>query len=131
MKKLTTKQKAFIEELPKNQWNGTKAALAAGYSKNSAGVMACRLLRNPRISEELEKRTTEIVQKTDVEVGEIIVALREIAFGSRATNTERFRALDLLGRYKAMFTDRKIIEDSQMQQELTEHEQRKPSDWQV
>ena len=83
MKELTAKKKTFIEKLPKNQWNGTKAAIAAGYSEKSAGVMACRLLKNPRVSEELEKRTSEIVQKTDVEVGEIIVTLREIAFGDR------------------------------------------------
>ena len=66
-----------------NRWRGARPAIAAGYSEKSAGVMACRLLRNPRVSEELEKRTSEIVQKTDVEVGEIIVTLREIAFGDR------------------------------------------------
>lgn len=119
MSELTAKQKAFIEELPKNQWNGSRAAIAAGYAQKSAGVMACRLLKNPRIAEELEKRTAEIVEKTEVEVGEIVAALREIAFGGRATNSERLKALDLLGRYKAMFCDRQIVETAERERELT------------
>lgn len=134
MKELTNKQKTFIEEIPKNQWNGTKAAIAAGYSEKSAGVMACRLLRNPRVSEELERRTVEIVQKTDVEVGEIIVALREIAFGTKATNSDRLRALDLLGRYKAMFTDRLKTENPEQLSELTaaqEKEARAYAKWRL
>ena len=57
MNELTAKQKAFIEELPKNQWNGTQAAIAAGYSEKSAGVMAHRLLKNPAIVKELDRRT--------------------------------------------------------------------------
>jgi hypothetical protein len=125
MSELTAKQKAFIEELPKNQWNGTRAAISAGYSPKSAGVMAHRLLKNPRIAEELEKRTAEIVNKTDVEVGEIISALCTIAFGGRATNSEKLRALDLLGRYKGMFSERRVIEDVTRQRELDEAERRR------
>jgi phage terminase small subunit len=123
MSELTAKQKAFIEELPKNQWNGTKAAIAAGYSAKNAGVMAHRLLKNPKIAEELAKRTAEIVSKTDVEVGEIIAALCTIAFGGRATNSDRLRALDLLGRYKGIFSEKRIIETVERQRELTEAEE--------
>ena len=113
MDELTAKQKAFIEELPKNQWNGTQAAIAAGYSAKSAGVMAHRLLKNPAIAKELDRRTAEIVEKTDVEVGEIIAELRQFAFGGRkATNSERLKALELLGKHLAMFTDRKVVEDA-------------------
>jgi hypothetical protein len=123
MSELTAKQKAFIEELPKQQWNGTKAAVAAGYAKNSAAVMAHRLLKNPKIAAELDERTAEIAEKNDVEVGEIVAALRTIAFGGRATNADRLRALDLLGRYKMMFADRHVIETGERQRELNEAEQ--------
>jgi phage terminase small subunit len=115
MSELTAKQKAFIEELPKNQWNGTKACIAAGYSAKSAGVMAHRLLKNPAIAGQLERRTAEIAEKTDVEVAEIIAALRKIAFGGKkATNSEILRALELLGKTKAMFTDRQITDVGKM-----------------
>ena len=87
MSELTAKQKAFIEAVPVNQWNGTKAALAAGYSKKNAGVMAHRLLKNPKIAKELEKRMAEIAEKTDVEIADVVTALRQIAFGGKkATN---------------------------------------------
>ena len=113
MSELTSKQKAFIEELPKNKWNGTKAAIAAGYSPKSAGVMAHRLLNNPQITKELEKRMEDIAEKTDVEIAEIVAALRQIAFGGKkATNTEALRALELLGKYKGMFLDRVRTEDT-------------------
>lgn len=49
-----------------------KAAFVAGYNEKSAGVMACRLLKNPQIAEKLEKRTVDIVHKADVEIGEIV-----------------------------------------------------------
>jgi phage terminase small subunit len=123
MSELTAKQKAFKEELPKNQWNGTKAAIAAGYSKKSAGVMAHRLLKNPKIAEELEKRMGEIAEKTDVEIAEIVAALRKFAFGGKkATNTEQLKALELLGKFKAMFTDRIETEQTEQVRELTERE---------
>ncbi|HLB75004.1 MAG TPA: terminase small subunit [Sedimentisphaerales bacterium] len=124
MNELRARQKAFIEALPANQWNGTRAAVAAGYSPKSAAVMAHRLLRNPKIAAELDKRTAQVAEKADVEVGEIIVALRTIAFGARATNADRLRALDLLGRYKAMFSDRHVIENGERQRELDEAERR-------
>jgi hypothetical protein len=59
-------------------------------------------LKNPKIIAELEKRTAEIARKNDVEIAEIVVALREIAFG-KAKNTERLKALELLGRHIGFF----------------------------
>ena len=118
MSELTDRQRAFIEQLPRNQWNGTKAAIAAGYAENSAAVMACRLLKDPKITAELDKRTVEIAEKNNVEVGEIIAALRKIAFGVKATNSERLKALDLLGRHLAMFAERHVIETPERQREL-------------
>ena len=130
MSELTAKQKAFIEELPKNQWNGTQAAIAAGYSAKSAGVMAHRLLKNPAIAKELDKRTAEIVERTDVEVGEVIAELRKYAFdrGHKATNSERLKALELLGKYKAMFTDRTVTENKGDAEAKTPAELRQEAD---
>ena len=38
--KLTPKQKAFVREYKKNGGNGTQAAIKAGYSENTADVIA-------------------------------------------------------------------------------------------
>ena len=121
MSELTAKQQRFIDEYPKD-FNATQAAIRAGYSAKSAGVMACRLLKNTQVSQEIEKRMGEIEQKNDVEVGEIILGLRNIAFGPKATNADRLRALDLLGKHKAIWTERHVFETGERQRELDEHE---------
>ena len=46
---LTTKQRAFVDEYLINGYNGTQAALKAGYSPNGADVQAFNLLRNTKI----------------------------------------------------------------------------------
>jgi phage terminase small subunit len=124
MAKLTGKQKLFIEELPKNNWNATAACIAAGYSKKGVRVTACRLMKNPVIAKELDKRTAQIAEKTGVEVGEIVAEIRKIAFGKRATNTEKLRALELLGKHLAMFTDRQVTEDVSDERPVTAAELR-------
>ena len=127
MSELTAKQKAFIEQLPLNQWNGTQAAIAAGYSAKSAGVMAHRLLKNPAIAEELDKRTAEIVEKTDVNVAEVIRELRKIGFAPpshRVSNSDRLRALELLGKHLTMWSDKHIFgkDETEEERELTAEE---------
>ncbi|MHC4496005.1 MAG: terminase small subunit, partial [Planctomycetota bacterium] len=78
MSEMTVKQKAFVEALPQNQWNGTKAAIKAGYSEKSAAVMACRLLKKPRIAAEIEKvkqRYLEELEQTDITIEELLKRL--------------------------------------------------------
>lgn len=117
MKELTTKQKAFVNELPQNQWNGTKAAIAAGYSEKSAGVMACRLLRNPKIAGEIAKLKQryqkELEQQTDINVKEIVKRLNRIYH--EAIEKSRYaaanRAVELLGKTIAAFKDVQLGEE--------------------
>lgn len=63
-KKLTPKQEAFCQEYIKD-FNGTQAAIRAGYSENTAKVTASENLTKPDIStkiEELKKSRSERVQ---------------------------------------------------------------------
>lgn len=59
-KKLTAKQKMFIEEYLVDS-NATQAATRAGYSKKTAYSIADEILRKPEVSEAIEKRRAEIV----------------------------------------------------------------------
>ncbi|MHC4133125.1 MAG: terminase small subunit, partial [Planctomycetota bacterium] len=95
---------AFVNEYVKD-YNATQAAIRAGYAKKYADRQAHKLVGNSRVKEAIEARRQEISRKADVEISEIVAELRSIAFtdGSR---TDKLRALELLGRYKAMFTDR-------------------------
>jgi len=128
MSELTEKQKAFVEELPKNQWNGTKAAIAAGYSEKSGGVMACRLLKNPRVAAEIDKvkerYQKELEHETDITISEIVKRLNRVYHEAidKGRYSDANKALELLGKYKAMFTDRHVNETAEVRK-LTEREQ--------
>lgn len=78
--KLNPKQKKFIEMyLGEAHFNGTKAAELAGYSgsKNTLGVTAYDLLRNPKIKEELDKVLSAMTMPSNV----VLTRLTEIAEG--------------------------------------------------
>lgn len=51
---LTRKQRAFVAEYVKD-WNGTQAAIRAGYSKRTANEQAARLLANVSIRAEVDR----------------------------------------------------------------------------
>ena len=59
MKKLTPKQQRFVEEYCVD-FNGTQAAIRAGYSKNTATEQASRLLRNVNIQAAIKERLDEL-----------------------------------------------------------------------
>ncbi|MHC4256508.1 MAG: terminase small subunit [Planctomycetota bacterium] len=119
-KPLTDKQYAFVNEYVKD-YNATQAAIRAGYAEKYADRQAYQLLEKTRVKEAIEARRQEISRKADVEISEIVAELRSIAFtdGSR---TDKLRALELLGRYKAMFTDR-FQNTTESHAQLTDEEQ--------
>src|ERR1700733_10302137 len=75
---LTVKESRFAEEYVKNQGNGTKAAIAAGYSPDSAAVIAANNLRRADIQARIDKW----VQQADVTPAEITNAVADIARSS-------------------------------------------------
>ena len=58
---LTPKEQAFAEHLVANGGNGTKAAIAAGYSAKGAHVTASRLKRNPKVLKFLREMSQEMI----------------------------------------------------------------------
>lgn len=58
MNELNERQQQFIEEYLID-FNGTQAAIRAGYAENGASVTAHHLLRNPKIREIVEERKAE------------------------------------------------------------------------
>lgn len=104
---LTDKQQAFCREYIKD-FNATQAAIRAGYSKKTAYSQGQRLLKNVVVKVEIGRLLAEIEAVSTVEIAEIVQELRKLAFSgtSYLNNTDKLRALELLGRYKAMFTDK-------------------------
>lgn len=147
MNELTDKQKAFCREYLKD-FNGTQAAIRAGYSEDTAKEIASQNFTKLNVQDHIQFLADKMNKKTDNTIERIILELQLIAFGSlrdvaewdaggmsiknskdlmdgkdrlvsevnetrteKSTNTkikmhDKLKALELLGRYHKMFTDK-------------------------
>ena len=102
----------FVEEYLKD-CNATQAAIRAGYSPKSANPQGARLLANASIQKAIAEAQAARAERVRVTVDEVVSELRRIAFGTKTADGVKVRALDLLGKHLAMFTEvrRHEIED--------------------
>lgn len=77
--KLSAKRQRFVDEYCID-FNGTQAAIRAGYSVNSANMQAARLLANDNIRKALDEKRLEIAESSKLKVSDVIDELRNIAF---------------------------------------------------
>lgn len=61
--KKVDKQNLFAKEYVVD-YNGTQAAIRAGYSEKSARTTACRLLKNPKILDKIKQNQKELIEKS-------------------------------------------------------------------
>jgi phage terminase small subunit len=73
---LTDKERRFCEEYPID-WNGTQAAIRAGYSVKTAYKIASENLQKPHIKAEIDKVRIKLRQNAEVSAGLIIDELRD------------------------------------------------------
>src|SRR5665213_3598658 len=76
---LTAKQMRFVQEYVAHG-NGTRAAIAAGYSAKTARAIACENLKKLEIKAEVEKRLKGRERKCELEASRAMEALGRIAF---------------------------------------------------
>ncbi len=74
---MTAKQKLFCSEYVKD-YNATQAAIRAGYSEKTAASQASRLLKDPKILEEIRKNQKELAESSCLSEEKIITNLEEI-----------------------------------------------------
>ena len=114
MPKLNEKQKRFAESYIKTM-DGGRSAIEAGYSERSAPSIASNLLKKPQVASHIHQLSSNIQERTEVEVGEIIAELRKVGFASpdkKVSNSDRLRALHLLGLTCALYTESHAFENS-------------------
>jgi len=99
--KTTAKQNKFCLEYLKD-FNATKAAERAGYSKKTAYSIGERLLRNVEIKKRVDEKIKKQANKTEVKISDIIKGFKDVAFGNEKTS-DKLKALELLGKYLGMF----------------------------
>lgn len=77
-KELTPKEEAFIQFYCSNGFNGTKAAISAGYGEDRARQTAHDIVTKRYISERIEAYKKEQANKNDVTIKEVIDNARYI-----------------------------------------------------
>lgn len=79
--KFTQKQELFCQEWVKDR-NATQAAIRAGYSKKTAGAIGNELLRNPKISERIDKARHQALMNATLTDQMIIDELKALGLWS-------------------------------------------------
>lgn len=85
---LNAKQELFAKEYLVDL-NITQAAIRAGYSKKTAHVQGCVLLKHPKVAELIEKGRARLSQKLEITQERVLAEYAKIAF---ADPTKFFKA---------------------------------------
>lgn len=96
--KLTAQQDKFCLMYRKYCGDGTKAAIAAGYSEKSAASMACQLLKNPKVQARIKKLADDAKRLTIMDTCERQERLTEIARNVHIDPAAAIRAIDILNK---------------------------------
>jgi phage terminase small subunit len=80
---LGARQARFIDEYLID-CNGTRAAIAAGYTKRTAAQAAWEVLRNPKVAKELSRRQKLLAERHAVTIDNVISELAKIGFSNAA-----------------------------------------------
>ena len=102
---LKGKQSRFVEAYcGVSKQNATDAARRAGYSKKTAGSMGALNLKKPHIQKAIAKRTQKALGKFGSD--EILAGILAIAQDRQASNKDRLKAYELLGKNKGLWVKR-------------------------
>ena len=104
--------------------NGTRSAIAAGYSEKSAYSQACTLLKKPEIQQRVRELHSENLGRSNITIDKVLADLEHDKLAARQASQYGVAksCTELQGKYLAMFTDRSLIEDVGKQREYTERE---------
>jgi len=104
-KKATDRQLVFAAEYIVD-WNGKQAAIRAGYSAKGAEVQASILLRTIKVRTEIERLLEDPIGKRNEIRSRVIKELEKIAYDDKLREDTRMRAMEMLGKHAAMFTEK-------------------------
>lgn len=79
MAELSEKQQAFIREYTKD-WNGTQAAIRAGYAPRTANEQASRMLANVNIADAVAREKARLIGEAGITAERIMKELAALAF---------------------------------------------------
>lgn len=104
---LRDKHEAFCQEYLKDL-HGTNAALRAGYGEKGARRTATRLLASPAVKMRIAELMAARAEETGADAAYVVRELMTNVTAARAKHdyNSSNRALELIGKHLAMFTDK-------------------------
>lgn len=115
---LTAKQAAFVQEYLVDL-NATQAAIRAGYSKRTAEKIGSENLQKPEIKDAIREAMDRREKRSNITQDFVLAELYKIATQGADDGPEsslkysnKLKALELLGRHMAMFTDKSEVNAS-------------------
>lgn len=122
---LPPKHARFVAEYAKDL-NATQAAIRAGYSVKTAASQGARLLTNAKIQAAVAALNAKALAKAEVTVERIVSEFSRYAFAEApdayegVEHRDRIKALENLGKHKAIFTERHLHTFEEMTDEQLE-----------
>lgn len=132
---LTGKQQMFITHYVSCNFHQTNAAIKAGYSKKTAYSIGNELLKKPEIIAGIKKEIGRVLKDIDKLTLRWVNRVVEIAFSNPNSYTtkngdlvtsysDQLKALDMLGKYLTLYSEKRIIEEETGEQSLSREERR-------
>ena len=113
---VTDKQKLFINEYLVD-FNATQAAIRAGYSEDSAGVIGFENLKKPEIDKAIKEHIALIDCNRDKIITDNISFWKEVMRNPGSSENAKLKASEYLGKYAAMFTEKREVEHTTIDEE--------------
>lgn len=110
-KDLTLQQHKFVKEYL-TDFKGKQAAIRAGYSPKTADQQASRLLKLAKVKAVVEKGMKDHADRLQITTDKVVAELGRIAFGNPERDSDKLKALELLGKHLGMFQDVSKVEHS-------------------
>ena len=110
---LTIKQELFVAAYCSNGYNGTRAAITAGYSENSAAEIASQNLSKPEIAESIEAHKLMMLKRCGITLQSLIDELEEARLAALSAETVQSSAAVAATQAKAKLTgmDKLVIDN--------------------
>lgn len=102
---MNPRQQKFVDEYCVDL-NATQAAIRAGYNQKTASVIGNENLRKPYIKQAIEERLSKNTNNTIITAELVLNGIKEIAFGKDVKPNDRLKAMELLGKYLKLFTEK-------------------------
>lgn len=111
MSKLTDKQEIFCKEYIID-FNATRAATVAGYSKKTAYASGAENLRKPQIQAEITRLTKDRNERTEITADRVVQELAKFGFNIdgaadafEVDSKDKLKALEMLARHTGAFNN--------------------------